>query len=209
MGFPLYTGEGDYSSVAEQDALAGLIAEIESSQYIESCFGWFPSLRSGYNDLFGTATIPPATFYPALKALLDSAPAFVPDVKYLSNETSSTATGLYGTKITCMTIEADWDSDGYIATMDAYRAAVETSATAYRVEVHTSYFAFWDGLKVMKSEMLTSMGIAVGLVFVICLALLGDILVSFLVCLMVVLTDISVLGCYHWSDMSLEFLTSI
>ena len=53
------------------------------------------------------------------------------------------------------------------------------------------------------------MAIAASLVFVICLVLLGRIDVSLLVFLMVVLVDVEVLGCYYFSGMSFEFLTSI
>ncbi len=61
----------------------------------------------------------------------------------------------------------------------------------------------------MRVETVTSMSIAASCVFFICLLLLGDATVSFLVFLQVVLVDLGLLAFLHLLGMTFEFISSI
>lgn len=170
---------------------------------IHSCDGWLDTLGS----------VAPGDFYSELDALLATAPVYKRSIKYPDGSDGASATSLEGTMMNCASVERAWTSVENIELVDAVRGVVAAATAAgtlpMRTEVYSGLFPFMDGLKVMRTEMYTSMVIAASLVFVICVLLLGRVDVALLVFLMVVLTDVDVLGCYYFTDMSFEFLTSI
>eukprot|EP00041_Stephanoeca_diplocostata_P025166 m.652382 g.652382 ORF g.652382 m.652382 type:complete len:336 (+) comp22689_c1_seq18:254-1261(+) len=210
--FSVNTGAVDYSTLENQRAMGDLLGNVTASAHVDYCSGWYVSFKQFYTTVHAGETtadglVPPPLYFAWLDEFLRSDGGH----QYyfsIANESALGPESIQGTQSRCTVVSRVYTGDSRVAVMDAVRDVADDypslDATAF-----TKSFVFLDGLKVMRTETISSMALAAAMVLVLCMVLIGSVGAASLVFLMVVMVDFNILACYYYSDMSYEFLTSI
>eukprot|EP01026_Neomeris_dumetosa_P062917 TRINITY_DN5965_c0_g1_i1.p1 TRINITY_DN5965_c0_g1~~TRINITY_DN5965_c0_g1_i1.p1 ORF type:complete len:894 (+),score=109.62 TRINITY_DN5965_c0_g1_i1:70-2751(+) len=101
------------------------------------------------------------------------------------------------------------DGSFAVDALDSYRDVSTNAAPDFSPIPYTEAFLFYDGFRVIASQTVRNLIVAGIAVFIVTLLLLANVFASLLVLLMVVLTDVCLLGFMWYVDLTFNVVTAI
>jgi len=146
----------------------------------------------------------------------DGGQRYSSDVKWVSREDPPqgiTASRIMAEFVSFNRVENDklvLDTERAVNVMDGIRKVAEAwTGMPGRVTVYSREFLTWETFRIIKSEMLSSVGLCLLAVFVITLGLIAHPLTAGLVFLCVVMTIVDVLGCMNMWGLAIDSVSVI
>eukprot|EP01025_Chloroclados_australasicus_P031754 TRINITY_DN3212_c0_g2_i12.p1 TRINITY_DN3212_c0_g2~~TRINITY_DN3212_c0_g2_i12.p1 ORF type:complete len:838 (-),score=67.46 TRINITY_DN3212_c0_g2_i12:303-2816(-) len=203
--FYVYTKQGDYFE--NRDQLKALAYQMGINEYVSNQLpveSWYLSYDT-WLDIQNFTANDEQQFYEYLQIFLENeGKVYEDNIIFDTSDNKS----IISSRIRLYTVHIQ-DSQHSIDVLDSYRETASKSAPSFSPIPYAFQFLFWDGFRVITQQTIRNVVIAGVTVFVITLLLLANLLATILVLLMVVMTDICLIGFMWYVGLTFNTVTAI
>lgn len=226
--YGVFTGNVNYTSIAVQEALDAMTDELASNQYTRDCDdAWWPSFQSYAEDehsadtvsIGGESYVVPSEFYSIFDQFLADTRGARFVERFIRNS-SAPGSPITLADTTCTFVDVSASGDQVVA-MESVRSISASYSTlsgppietkkgtvttpfAYRFE-----FLFYDGLAVIREEIVRNILIAAGTVAIVTTIVLAKPTASFLILVILGAVYVNVLGFMFYTDIDYNSVSAV
>ena len=201
----LVTKDADYFALRNE--FAALTIAFQNSSYVlpGSVDSWYDAFRAR-TLLAGELTVPAtsAAFFAAVHGFVNSAQGerFASSIVFNTDNSSIQATRVGALFAASKGIKDEIDA------MDAVRKVCD-DVPSMKAIAYTYPMLFWEGLRVVETEIIRNVGLAAACVFFVCWAVLKSLPAAAIVLFVIAMIDVCLLGSMHIVGDAINMVTAI